>query len=228
MVNFSRAARCSCGHARPRSATRCGCYCAPGSPVGRRRPGRGDRVRLLRPRGPRHPARRMTALVRVDVIRRDPLAPEPIGSELDDWAATTGRGPRSARGRPADSGPPAPAPAPAAAPADGVPAPASTLDELDDVPVINGHRARRAERKRGRPGGGARPRWGLVGLCLSPPACASRCATGPPPSAPPPCLCDEAPGAVGAVDLGADPPRPRRERPPRQGHADLPQHAARR
>ncbi|WP_243741900.1 FtsK/SpoIIIE domain-containing protein [Actinomycetospora succinea] len=39
------------------------------------------------------PTRRMTALVKVDVIRRDPLACELIASELDDWTATTGEAP---------------------------------------------------------------------------------------------------------------------------------------
>lgn len=44
------------------------------------------------------PVRKMSALVRVEVIRRDPLAEELIASELADWTATTGtRPPRGTR-----------------------------------------------------------------------------------------------------------------------------------
>lgn len=86
------------------------------------------------------PTRRMTALVRVDVIRRDPLARDLIASELDDWTAATGQAPP----RGAVIVPPASANqhysgTTRAAAANGVPFPRSTLDERDDVPVVIDH-----------------------------------------------------------------------------------------
>ena len=83
------------------------------------------------------PTRRMTALVKVEVIRRDPLAKDLIASELDDWTATTGQAPP----RGTVIVPPKPAnqhhsgTARAAATSD-VPVPRATLDERDDVPVV--------------------------------------------------------------------------------------------
>ncbi|MHC1563176.1 hypothetical protein ACR9E3_29805 [Actinomycetospora sp. C-140] len=86
------------------------------------------------------PVRRMTALVRVDVIRRDPLARDLIASELDDWTAATGQSPPCGTvivpPRPANqhhSG------TSRAAGSNGVPASRSTLDERDDVPVVIDH-----------------------------------------------------------------------------------------
>ncbi len=67
--------------------------------------------------------RSMTAIVRVEVIRRDPLATELIASELADWATTTGTpAPRGAR-----VVPPRPA---------NRPTPRPTLDRSDGVPVV--------------------------------------------------------------------------------------------
>ena len=83
------------------------------------------------------PTRRMTALVKVEVIRRDPLARELIASELDDWTATTGQAPP----RGTVIVPPKPTNqhhcgTTRAAATNGVPVPRSTLDERDDVPVV--------------------------------------------------------------------------------------------
>ncbi|GAA4755009.1 hypothetical protein [Actinomycetospora chibensis] len=83
------------------------------------------------------PTRRMTALVKVEVIRRDPLAKELIASELDDWTAATGQAPP----RGAMIVPPTPANqhhsgTARAAATNGVPVPRPTLDERDDVPVV--------------------------------------------------------------------------------------------
>ena len=69
------------------------------------------------------PLRSMTAIVRVEVVRRDPLATELIASELADWTATTGsRAPRGARVVPPRPG--------------HRPAPRTTLDESDGMPVV--------------------------------------------------------------------------------------------
>ncbi|MDD7935482.1 hypothetical protein [Actinomycetospora straminea] len=85
------------------------------------------------------PTRRMTALVRVDVIRRDPLARDLIASELDDWTATTGQAPP----RGTVIVPPKPAnqhhSGTRTGATNGVPVSRSTLDERDDVPVVIDH-----------------------------------------------------------------------------------------
>jgi len=82
------------------------------------------------------PTRRMTALVKVDVIRRDPLARELIDSELDDWTATTGT--RPPRG--AVIVPPTPANRHHSGTArTATPAPRVTLNEHDNVPLIVDH-----------------------------------------------------------------------------------------
>lgn len=83
------------------------------------------------------PTRRMTALVRVDVIRRDPLARDLIASELDDWTATTGQAPP----RGTVIVPPTPANqhqtgTTRTAASNGVPVARPTLDERDDGPVV--------------------------------------------------------------------------------------------
>ncbi|MDD7920987.1 hypothetical protein [Actinomycetospora callitridis] len=85
------------------------------------------------------PTRRMTALVKVEVIRRDPLAKDLIASELDDWTATTGQAP--ARGTVIV--PPTPANRHWSGTGNragaSVPTPRATLDEHDDVPVVIDH-----------------------------------------------------------------------------------------
>ncbi|WP_433027567.1 hypothetical protein [Actinomycetospora sp. CA-053990] len=93
------------------------------------------------------PTRRMTALVKVEVIRRDPLARDLIASELDDWTATTGQAPP----RGTAIVPPKPAnqhhsgtARPAAS--NGVPVPRRTLDGRDDVPVVIDAEPARPER----------------------------------------------------------------------------------
>ncbi|GAA4862262.1 hypothetical protein GCM10023203_07290 [Actinomycetospora straminea] len=86
------------------------------------------------------PTRRMTALVRVDVIRRDPLARDLIASELDDWTAATGAAPP----RGTVIVPPKPvnqhhSGTSRAAGSNGVPTPRPTLDDRDDAPVVIDH-----------------------------------------------------------------------------------------
>ncbi|MFC5139781.1 hypothetical protein ACFPK1_16190 [Actinomycetospora rhizophila] len=98
------------------------------------------------------PTRRMTALVKVDVIRRDPLARDLIASELDDWTATTGQAPP----RGTVIVPPTPANQHHSdtrdASSNGVHFPRTTLDERDDVPVVIEHpeptRSERADDER--------------------------------------------------------------------------------
>ncbi|MDD7923991.1 hypothetical protein [Actinomycetospora chibensis] len=88
------------------------------------------------------PTRRMTALVKVDVIRRDPLARELIASELDDWTATTGEAPP--RGTVIVPATPANQHWSGTGHRAGtsVPAPRTTLDERDDVPLVVDHAER--------------------------------------------------------------------------------------
>jgi hypothetical protein len=88
------------------------------------------------------PVRRMTALVKVEVIRRDPLATELIASELDDWTATTGapppRGARIVPPKPANqhwSG----TARTGASTGRAAPTVRATLDDHDDVPVVIEH-----------------------------------------------------------------------------------------
>ncbi|MFC5141022.1 hypothetical protein ACFPK1_22490 [Actinomycetospora rhizophila] len=83
--------------------------------------------------------RRMTALVRVDVIRRDPLATELIASELDDWTASNGTPPPVG----AVVVPPIPANRHWSGTGDRsgarVSTPRATVDERDDVPALVEH-----------------------------------------------------------------------------------------
>jgi hypothetical protein len=85
------------------------------------------------------PTRRMTALVKVDVIRRDPLARELIASELDDWTASTGEAPP----RGTVIVPPTPANRHWSGTGNragtSVPALRATLDEHDDIPLVIDH-----------------------------------------------------------------------------------------
>ncbi|WP_433787560.1 hypothetical protein ACQPX6_12140 [Actinomycetospora sp. CA-101289] len=96
------------------------------------------------------PVRRMTALLRVEVIRRDPLATELIASELDDWTATTGAPPPPG----AVVVPPKPgnqhwSGTDERARTAPMPAPRSTLD--DDVPVVIDHQDANVDKPRNRP-----------------------------------------------------------------------------
>ena len=99
------------------------------------------------------PARKMSALVRVEVIRRDPLAEELIASELADWTAATGtpppHGTRVVPPKPGNQhrsgtgGPRGPVHRPTLDDRDGVPpvviehpAPTTPQDRIDDRNVV--------------------------------------------------------------------------------------------
>lgn len=92
------------------------------------------------------PLRKLTAVVKVEVIRRDPLAQELIVSELDDWTATTGAPPPAGavivppkRANQHWSGTAHRASNGASNGAGKTPAARTTLDERDDVPVVIDH-----------------------------------------------------------------------------------------
>lgn len=83
------------------------------------------------------PARCMTALVKIEVIRRDPLARELIASELDDWTAATGQAPpRGAVIVPPKAANQHHSGTARTAATNGVPVSRPTLDERDDVPAV--------------------------------------------------------------------------------------------